>query len=86
MIFEDEDWEQTYIIVVLMTKIDGVDIHTTVVGPVVGEGHDQLNIGLLSGLDDSIKLLKTSGSIVDGDTAILPFCEPSTGPVLEVFW
>ena len=69
-----------------MTKIDGVDVHTTIVGPVVGEGHDQLDISLLSGLDNSIELLETSGSVVDGDTSILPFCEPSTGPVLKVLW
>lgn len=42
---------------VLSAEIDGIDVHSTIVCPVVSESDDQLNASLLSQRDELVKVL-----------------------------
>lgn len=40
---------------VLSTKIDSVDIHASIIGPVVCESHNELDAGLARGIDNFVE-------------------------------
>jgi len=60
--------------VVLAAKVDGVHVHAAVVGPVVSEGDDELDAGLLGGVDDLVEALDR-----DGGLAVVPPLEDDLG-------
>jgi len=62
------------IIVVSATEVDSVDIHATVVGPVVNQRNNQLTAHFLSSIDDLVER-----SQVDGGSTICPGLEDDIG-------
>lgn len=74
------DW-LSYIIVVAAAKVDGVGIHATKVGPVVGQGKNQLDAGGLGSLNDGIEDAQVDGH---GAVVLKPLSDGviSTGVVL----
>lgn len=59
---------------VLPAKIDGKNVHASIVGPVIGEGDNELNIGFSSGVNHLVEL-----GDVDGGCAIFPPLENGVG-------
>lgn len=59
---------------VLAAKVDSVDIHTTVVGPIVGQGNNQFTTHFLRSIDDLVER-----SQVDGGSAVRPGLEDDIG-------
>lgn len=51
---------------VLPPEVDSVDIHAAIVGPVVGQGNDKLDVRLERSVDHLVK-----GGQVDGRSAVL---------------
>jgi hypothetical protein len=51
---------------VLSTKIDGVDIHASIVGPVVGKGNNEFNASLACGIDNFVKSLDVYSRLAIG--------------------
>lgn len=67
-------WRATNIIVVLSAEVDGVDVHASIVGPVVGQSDDQLHADFAGGVDDFVKSLH-----IDGGLAVGPALEDDFG-------
>jgi len=68
--------EVTHIIVILATKVNGVHIHTTIVGPIVSQGYNQLAADLRCCIDDFIE-----GCHIDRGFTICPSLEDDfSGP------
>ena len=59
---------------ILATKINGVHIHTTIVGPIVGQRYNQLASDLRCCVDDFIE-----GCYIDGGFTIRPSLEDDFG-------
>lgn len=55
---------------VLATKVGSVDIHTTVIRPVVGQGYDELDAHLRRSIDDLVE-----GRKIDSRLAVLEALE-----------
>jgi hypothetical protein len=62
--------------VVASAVVDGVDVHAAVVGPVVGEGEDELDAGGLGGLDDVLEDAQVNG---DGAVGLEPLEDSVVG-------
>jgi hypothetical protein len=74
----------TNIIVVLPTKVDGVDIHASVISPVVRECHHQLDSGLACGVDNFVK-----GRHINRRLAVCPALEDdlsASGAFPTILW
>lgn len=46
---------------VLATSIDSVDVHTAIVGPVIGQGDKKFDAMLGGGIDDLVKARQIDG-------------------------
>lgn len=57
----------THIVMVLASEVDGVDVHSTVVSPVVGQGNNELDAGVGGAIHHPVKL-----SHVDSRHAVVP--------------
>ena len=79
---------RTNIIVVFSTKVNSVDVHASIIGPVVREGHYQFDSGLGCGVDNFVK-----GRHINRRLAVRPalkddFSATSTFPAVlwKSFW
>jgi len=59
---------------VLATDVGGVDVHPAIVGPIVGEGHDQLDACIGRSVDDLVE-----GRHIDRPLALCPSLEDDLG-------
>lgn len=66
---------KTNVVVVLASKIDGVDVHASVVGPVVRECYDELDADFASRVDDFVE-----GLDVDRRLSVRPALENDFSP------
>lgn len=62
----DDARDVVEVVVVLAAEVGGRDVHTAVVGPVVGEGDDELDAELFGGADDAVECLEAGGAVVCG--------------------
>ena len=53
-------------------ELRDVDVHSTVVAPVVGEGNDETNTVCLGGGDDVVEFAKTVATSVNGWSTVGP--------------
>lgn len=57
---------------ILASKVDGVNIHASVIRPIIGQSHDELQSQIFSGLNDLVESLQPVWSVVNGSRAIDP--------------
>jgi len=65
-------WVGVEVVVVFASKIDRVDIHPTIVSPVVGESHNKFDAFLFSKLDHLVETSEAIRTIIDGGLSIRP--------------
>lgn len=60
-------WPKTYIVMVLSTQIDCVDIHTTIIRPIIGQCHNELDASCRRTINDPVEL-----RYINSGLAVLP--------------